>query len=112
MTDNQTNGLKVSYTTTSLIKNLPGDAALIDGLGGTAGFGENVLPANDDGSTQEIDITSIFEDGLNFFGREFTTLWVNNNGGVTFNGPRGTFTPTVITENNDNPEITPFFLPM
>lgn len=83
--------------------------ALLSGLGGDADFGENVLSANDDGSTGEIDITSIFEDGLNFFGREFTSLWVNNNGSVTFNGPRGTFTPTVITENNDNPEITPFF---
>lgn len=95
--------------TTDQFMNPLAQAPLIDGLGGTAGFGENVLPANDDGSTEEIDISSIFEDGLNFFGREFTSLWINNNGGVTFNGPRGTFTPEVITENNDNPEITPFF---
>ncbi len=84
-------------------------AELINGLGGDAGFGEQVLTANDDRSTGEIDVSEIFEDGLNFFGREFTSLWINNNGGVTFNGPRGAFTPTVITENNNNPEITPFF---
>ncbi len=83
--------------------------SLISGLGGAAGFGANELARNDDGSTGEIDITSIFEDGINFFGREFTSLWVNNNGSVTFNGARRTFTPTVITDNNDNPEITPFF---
>lgn len=83
--------------------------ALINGLGGEAGFGENVLDRNDDQSSAEIDITPIFEDGLNFFGRQFSSLWVNNNGSVTFNGARSTYTPNVITENNANPEITPFF---
>ncbi|ETX26662.1 nidogen-like domain-containing protein [Roseivivax isoporae] len=83
--------------------------ALISGLGGEAGFGEAFLDRNDDRSTLPLDITSIFENGLNFFGREFTELWVNNNGSVTFNGPRSTFTPNVITEASDNPEITPFF---
>jgi Ca2+-binding RTX toxin-like protein len=84
-------------------------AILINNLGGSAGFGEQFLDRNDDGSTSLVDITSIFEGGLNFFGREFTGLWVNNNGSVTFNGPRSAFTPTVITGNNANPEITPFF---
>ena len=83
--------------------------SLISGLGGTAGFGENVLDRNDDSSTLELDVTSIFEDGLNFFGNVFTSLWVNNNGSVTFNGSRSSFTPSVITANNGNPEITPFF---
>ncbi|ANB33451.1 hypothetical protein M2324_003856 [Rhodovulum sulfidophilum] len=83
--------------------------SLISGLGGDAGFGENLLARNDDGSTAAVDITSIFEDGLNFFGREFTQLWVNNNGSVTFNGARSTFTPEFITEFSNNPEISPFF---
>jgi Ca2+-binding RTX toxin-like protein len=83
--------------------------ALISGLGGGAGFGENILERNDDASTDSIDITSIFENGLDFYGRVFTSLWVNNNGSITFNGPRGAFTPSVITDNNNNPEITPFF---
>ena len=84
--------------------------SLISGLGGDAGFGENLLARNDDGSTLEIDITSIFgAAGLNFYGRQFTSLWVNNNGSVTFNGARGTYTPSDITANNNNPEITPFY---
>lgn len=83
--------------------------SLLTDLGGDSEFGENTLIANDDGSTAEIDITPIFEDGLNFFGRDFTSLWINNNGSVTFNGARSTFTPDVIIENNNNPEITPFF---
>ncbi len=82
---------------------------LISGLGGTAGFGEQLLGRNDDGSTGFVDISSIFEDGIDFFGREFSGLWVNNNGSVTFNGPRFTFTPDVITSNSGNPEITPYF---
>ncbi|HZE14993.1 MAG TPA: VCBS domain-containing protein, partial [Mycobacterium sp.] len=46
---------------------------LVNNLGGTAGFGENVLAANDDGSTPAIDITSVFgSEGLNFFGTHFT----------------------------------------
>lgn len=86
-----------------------GGTNLISGLGGTAGFGEGIVARNDDSSSAELDITSIFADGLNFYGRTFTSLWVNNNGSVTFNGARSTFTPTVITEESNNPEITPFF---
>jgi len=83
--------------------------SLINGLGGSADFGEQVLSANDDNSTGFVDISSIFEDGINFFGREFSGLWVNNNGSVTFNGARRAFTPEVITSVSGNPEITPYF---
>lgn len=86
-----------------------GGISLISGLGGSAGFGENVLGRNDDASTAEVSITPIFENGLNFFGREFTSLWINNNGSVTFNGPRFAFTPTFITAVSGNPEISPYF---
>lgn len=88
---------------------LAGGAGLITGLGGEAGFGENVLPANDDLSSDQIDLSPIFEDGINFFGTLYQGLWVNNNGSVTFGGPRSTFTPDVITGVSNNPEITPFF---
>jgi hypothetical protein len=84
-------------------------AILIAGLGGSAGFGEGLLDRNDDSSTGAIDISSIFENGLNFYGNVFTSLYVNNNGSVTFNAPRSSFTPSVITETSNNPEITPFF---
>lgn len=60
---------------------------LVNGLGGAAGFGENSIAPNDDGSSAAIDITSIFGGaGLNFLGAQFTTLYVNNNGNITFGG--------------------------
>jgi hypothetical protein len=67
---------------------------LVNGLGSVtalhnnATFGENYLPPNDDGSSAAINITSIFGGaGLNFFGTQYTTLYVNNNGNITFGGP-------------------------
>lgn len=68
-------------------------ADLIDGLGGTTGFGEGVLDPNDDGSTGFIDITSVFESGIKFFGTVYTGFWVNNNGSITFTTPTSDFTP-------------------
>ena len=81
---------------------------LISGLGGDAGFGTDFLARNDDGS-DIVDASSIFEDGINFFGTLYNSFYVNNNGSITFAGPRSAFTPTVITEVSSNPEITPFF---
>lgn len=69
-------------------------AALVSGLGGTADFGTNVLGANDDGSSASIDITPVFPGGIHFFGTTHTTMYVNNNGNVTFGAPTGSFTPT------------------
>jgi hypothetical protein len=66
---------------------------LINGLGGPEGFGENTLFRNDDGSSSAIGITSVFGNGLNFFGHTYTALYLNNNGNITFIGPLGTFTP-------------------
>ena len=37
-----------------------------------SGFTLTVLPANDDGSTSEIDIRTAFPDGLEFFGMRFS----------------------------------------
>lgn len=66
---------------------------LMTGLGGEADFGENHLDYNDDGSTGEIDITAAFPNGLEYFGQRFRSLYVNNNGSVTFGGATGTYTP-------------------
>ncbi len=68
-------------------------APLLQGLGGPAGFGTGNLPANDDGSSDAIDVHRAFPDGLQFFGSSFTELWVNNNGNISFGGSNGTFTP-------------------
>lgn len=83
---------------------------LINGLGGVSGFGENYLNRNDDSYTSAIDIQSVFgETGLNFFGREFTSLFVNNNGNITFASPSGSYTPSTITGGASNPIIAAFW---
>jgi hypothetical protein len=68
-------------------------AELITGLGGEAGFGTNILEGNDDGSSAEIDVTRAFPNGLLYFGERFRSIYVNNNGSITFGGPQGNYTP-------------------
>ena len=84
-------------------------ATLVNGLGGSAGFGENVLPANDDGSTAFLDLSSIFSSGLNFYGTTYTGLYLNNNGNVTFSSAMGTYTPYALVGPTGNPIIAPYF---
>jgi len=81
---------------------------LVNGLGGDAGFGENSLSRNDDGS-RFIDLSGVFDAPLNFYGTEFDSLYLNNNGNVTINRSQSTYTPVVLTGNTDNPIIAPFF---
>src|SRR5262245_56380829 len=82
----------------------------VNNLCGTAGFGENSLARNDDGSTSFIDLTSVFgSQGINFFGHSYTGLYLNNNGSVTFGSATSTFTPTAITGATSNPIIAPFW---
>ena len=51
---------------------------LVNGLGGTVGFGENVITRNDDGSTFPVSLTDVFgAQGLNFFGTSYTQIGVN-----------------------------------
>ncbi|MDU8912152.1 nidogen-like domain-containing protein [Aestuariicoccus sp. MJ-SS9] len=95
--------------TDAALNPLSGSPGLVSGLGGDVGFGENVLPANDDGFTAQIDASAIFEDGINFFGTVYSGFWINNNGSITFGGPRGTYTPSPITDVSNNPEISPYF---
>jgi MYXO-CTERM domain-containing protein len=68
-------------------------APLLSGFGGPAGYGTGVLPGNDDGSSEPIDLLSAFPGGLRFFGGPYTQIWVNNNGNVTFAGPWYLWTP-------------------
>lgn len=78
----------------------PADAAAIrSGL-----FGDSTLAANDDGSTGQVGVG--FD--LNFFGNTYNSLFVNNNGNVTFNNSINTFTPFGI-QNSLIPIIAPFF---
>lgn len=100
-------------TTNPNDSNLPNQTSslhLINNLGGEKGFGESFLDRNDDDSTGEIDITSVFgEEGLNFFGTKYTSLYINNNGNITFNGPSGQYTPNQIDGGVNNPIIAAFW---
>lgn len=68
------------------------------------GFTINTLPPNDDGSTGLVNIGFT----VDFFGVDYSQLYVNNNGNVTFNNPLGTYTPFGLVGVNV-PIIAPFF---
>jgi len=68
------------------------------------GFTDNVLPANDDGSTSLVDIGFT----TNFFGTPYDQLFVNNNGNVTFDRSLFSFTPFNLL-TTDSVIIAPFF---
>jgi hypothetical protein len=82
----------------------------VNGLGGAAGFGEGVLGRNDDSSTGPIDIRSIFgPSGINFFGTNYTSLFVNNNGNITFTSALSDFTPSPIGTGLSFPIIAAYW---
>ena len=64
----------------------------------------NTLPANDDGSTGAVQLPFT----LNFFGADYSSLYINNNGNVTFNAPMSTYTPFDLSASTP-PIIAPFF---
>jgi len=68
------------------------------------GFDGNTLAANDDGSTGEVALP--FE--VCFFGVERSSLWVNNNGNLTFDASLSTYTPFDLTSTGRE-IIAPFF---
>lgn len=68
-------------------------ATLVTGLGGTAGFGTNVLAAGDDNSSAAISLTPYDSLGLCFFGTARSNMFVNNNGNITFGALTGSYTP-------------------
>lgn len=79
-------------------------ASLLGGFGGTAGFGELAMNANDDGSSNLLDLPFT----LNFFGSNFSSFYVNNNGNITFNRPLSTYTPNAFPVSNQ-PMIAPWW---
>jgi Nidogen-like/FG-GAP repeat/Thrombospondin type 3 repeat len=69
-----------------------------------AGCTTNTLPANDDGSTGAVDLGFT----LNFFGTNYPSLYVNNNGNVTFTSALNAFTPEPLA-GAGLPIIAPFW---
>ncbi len=101
----------LSHTNTTLASSyLTANHNLTNGLGGTSGFGENSLARFDDSYSGVIDITSLFgASGINFFGHNYTSLYINNNGNITFNGGNSSYSPTSITAGIGGPIIAPFW---
>ena len=81
-----------------------GGSAVAQAVRTDAGFTTNSLAANDDGSTGLVNIGFT----ANFFGIANTTLYVNNNGNITFDSPLSTFTPFDLTSTSRN-IMAPFF---
>ena len=118
-----TGSVPSSALTPTAASYLTAEHDLINTLGGSTGFGTAVLfgdgpqtpqspqsPQSDDGSSLPVDITSIFgSQGIDFFGHQYTSLYINNNGNITFVGPNSTFTPDQITGGEGNPIIAPFW---
>jgi uncharacterized repeat protein (TIGR01451 family) len=60
------------------------------------GFTANIIAPNDDGSSNEVPLPF----AVNFFGTTFNSLFVNNNGNVTFGEALSEFTPTGLNSDN------------
>lgn len=71
----------------------------------TAGFATDVLGANDDGSTGLVNIGFT----INFAGSNWTQLYVNNNGNVTFGNDLSQYTPSDLTGPTGIPIIAAYF---
>ncbi|MBU1043267.1 MAG: PEP-CTERM sorting domain-containing protein [Candidatus Omnitrophica bacterium] len=51
--------------------------------------GDALLYRNDDGYSTEQALAA----DITYYGASYSSLWVNNNGNITFDGPMGTYTP-------------------
>jgi hypothetical protein len=77
---------------------------LRNGMGGTSGYGTNFLTGNDDGSSPLIPLPF----SINFFGNNYSSAYVNNNGNITFNGAVGAYTPRPFPISQQ-PMIAPYW---
>jgi serralysin len=80
---------------------------LVSNLGGEFGYGETIVPRNDDGSTL-YDLTPVFENGLTIFGSTYTSFFLNTNGNITFDFEFGAYSPFEISALSF-PIIAPFW---
>jgi uncharacterized repeat protein (TIGR01451 family) len=90
----RTADLEAATSNGTIVSHLTGNGAIRH----LQGFTANILPPNDDGSSPEVPLPF----SINFFGTTFSSLFVNNNGNVTFTGPLADFTPSGLTTNNGN----------
>jgi hypothetical protein len=83
---------------------LGGFTAQAQALRSNAGFNSRFIPRNDDGSSglEPLGFT------INFFGKERSSAYVNNNGNITFDSALATFTPFGLAKT-EREIIAPFF---
>jgi len=79
-------------------------SVILNGFGGPAGFGELSQGPNDDQSSSRLNLPF----NIDFFGGDFSTFFVNNNGNLTFVNPLGQFTPSPFPITNQ-PMIAPYW---
>lgn len=96
-------------------------ATLITGLGGTAGFGTDCLTASDDGSYvapgadggagSPIALGSGFGAGLSLHGQRYPSVYLNNNGNLSFGGALAGYTadPFPRAAGTSTPIIAPWW---
>lgn len=70
------------------------------------GFNSTTLPANDDGSSGLVTLPFM----IDFYGTTYNSLYVNNNGNLTFASAQSSYTPTGLGSNYSGQAIiAPFF---
>ena len=83
---------------------LGGEAVQAQAIRTNAGFYTKSIPANDDGSAplESLGFT------INFFGKSRSSVYVNNNGNITFDSALATYTPFGL-DSTQREIIAPFF---
>jgi len=84
---------------------LVAQTAFSDTIRAPAGSGASTLAPNDDGSTGAINLGF----SVDFFGALSSSVFVNNNGNVTFTSPLSQYTPNGLATGIGQPIIAPFF---
>ncbi|MFM1842844.1 MAG: hypothetical protein RLZZ490_1581 [Cyanobacteriota bacterium] len=97
-------GMLMSLAIVSSPQQAQASQPLLDGLGGTSGFGENFLDRNDDGSTGRFDLPF----AINLYGSTYSTAFLNNNGNITFESALSAFTPSFFP-GAPQPIIAPYW---
>ncbi|MDJ0325353.1 PKD domain-containing protein [Cryobacterium sp. PH31-AA6] len=82
----------------------PPAQAADDSIVAAAECAANTLPRNDDNSTSLIGLPF----SVDFYGETYSSLYVNNNGNVSFGSPMSTYTPFGLADAS-MPIIAPFF---
>ncbi|XP_063798330.1 alpha-tectorin-like isoform X2 [Pseudophryne corroboree] len=67
--------------------------------------GDNKTPIEDDGTSGEVPLSITFK----FFGKEYKSLYVNNNGVISFNSAVSQYTPDPFPLTNGETFVTPFW---